>query len=104
MKQQEVYQPTGQPGSVYLLHFDERYQHVQHYLGFAFEDVDRRLNTHRRGRGAKLTRAVAEAGIEMNIVRTWENVDRHFERKLKNRKNAKKLCPVCNPRIQKEVH
>jgi hypothetical protein len=33
-------------------------------------------------------------GIGFQIVRTWPG-SRSFERKLKNRKNARKLCPIC---------
>jgi predicted GIY-YIG superfamily endonuclease len=38
-------------GVVYLLHFDRPYKRARHYLGFA-EDLERRLELHRAGRGS----------------------------------------------------
>jgi hypothetical protein len=35
-----------------------------------------------------------ERGITWQLVRTWEG-GRKFERQLKNRKEAPRLCPVC---------
>lgn len=84
-------------GTVYLLHFDKRIspKHTtQHYLGWA-EDVEARVAEHRAGRGARLTEVARERGIGFKIARLWQNEDRNFERKLKNRKNAPKLCPIC---------
>jgi hypothetical protein len=46
------------------------------------------------GRGAKITQALVARGIGFQIARIWPD-DRRFERKLKNRKNAPKLCPIC---------
>lgn len=79
---------------IYLLHFERPYFHARHYIGFAEHDVEQRIETHRRGNGARLLRAVASARIKFSIVRTWEG-DRHFERRLKRRKKSWRLCPVC---------
>ena len=84
---------------VYLIHFSKAYKHARHYLGSA-EDVNERLDLHRKGQGARLTQIAADAGITFEIVRTW-NGSRKEERKLKNRHNAPKLCPVCNQRVSK---
>ena len=81
-------------GTVYLLCFSEHYKHAKHYIGFT-KDVNKRLSRHRKGQGARLIEVVYQAGIEANLARTWENVDRHFERKLKKQKNSKRLCPIC---------
>jgi predicted GIY-YIG superfamily endonuclease len=78
----------------YLLHFERPYRHARHYLGFA-EDLERRLELHRAGRGARLVEVVVAAGIGFQLVRTWEG-DRTLERTLKNRHNAPaRLCPLC---------
>ena len=66
------------PGTVYLLHFERPYKHARHYLGFA-EDLERRLELHRAGRGARLVEVVVAAGIGFQLVRTWEG-DRTLER------------------------
>jgi predicted GIY-YIG superfamily endonuclease len=78
----------------YLLHFERPYKHARHYLGFA-EDLERRLELHRAGRGARLVEVVVAAGIGFQLVRTWDG-DGTLERALKNRHNAPaRLCPLC---------
>ena len=84
---------------VYLIHARDKLHHAQHYIGYAECDVNKRLKRHRSGDGAKLLKAMNEAGIEYDVARVWEHGDRNFERKLKNRKNARALCPVCNGRL-----
>ncbi len=84
-------------GTVYLLHFDRPFHHAKHYLGFVNgEGIETRLARHARGDGANLTKHVVAAGIGFQVVRTWENVDRNFERTLKNQHNGPRLCPVCS--------
>lgn len=95
------YQPQGEIGTVYLLHLAQPFDHAQHYIGWA-RDLTGRLKHHKRGTGAAFLRAVNEAGIEYNVVKTWSGVDRHFERKLKNRRNARLLCPICQ--AEKHAH
>lgn len=92
---------TATPGTVYLIHFSEPYvgrtgqqkQTCQHYLGWA-KNLDARIAEHRASRGARLIEVINEAGIEWNVVKTWSG-DRKLERKLKNRKKARCICPVC---------
>lgn len=81
-------------GTVYLMHLDRPLAHSQHYIGWT-NDVDKREIEHNSGKGSPYLRAAKEAGINFKVVRTWPNEDRHFERKLKNRKNARYLCPIC---------
>lgn len=38
--------------------------------------------------------AAARAGIGWTLARTWDG-DRNLERRLKNRHNGPKLCPIC---------
>lgn len=80
---------------VYLIHFEKKYKHSQHYLGFVEGDLEQRLKRHRSGTGAKLLKVITDAGINWSVVRVWEDADRTFERKLKNRKNTPYLCPLC---------
>lgn len=80
---------------VYLLHFRKKFHHAQHYIGFAESDVQARLERHKAGQGAKLVRAVVQAGIGVQLARVWEGADRTFERTLKDKKNSRALCPVC---------
>lgn len=85
---------------VYLLHFDEPLGDLdnprgqaRHYIGTA-HDVEIRLRQHRKGYGARITQVLWERGIDFKLARTWEG-GRDVERRLKRRKNAPKLCPIC---------
>lgn len=87
-------------GTVYLLHFSEPYPRgrrgsVRHYLGFTLGCPHERLTRHLCGRGSPLVAAAAARGIEIEIARTWSPADRKFERRLKNRHEAPRLCPAC---------
>ncbi len=85
-------------GTVYLIHFDENFGHARHYLGFCENgNLEDRIATHRAGghNAARLLQVIGAAGIGWQVVRTWKNVDRNFERKLKNKKKSSTLCPVC---------
>src|SRR5262245_6410586 len=85
-------------GTIYLLHFERpisRAHTCQHYLGWAL-DLDARLSAHRAGRGARLTQIAVERGIAFEVVRVWPG-DRTLERRLKNRKESPRFCPLCFP-------
>lgn len=79
--------------TVYLLHFVRPLHHARHYLGYT-DDLESRLRRHEAGDGAKLIAAVNRAGIPFVLARTWEG-DRQLERRLKRRKGAPRLCPIC---------
>lgn len=82
---------------VYLLHFTRTYKHAGHYIGFTMsETVQERMERHRKGSGSKLIRVHVEAGGDFVLARTWDG-DRRFERKLKKRGGAARICPICNP-------
>jgi predicted GIY-YIG superfamily endonuclease len=68
-------------------------------MGWA-ENLKKRLKRHRVGNGAKLMSAIKRAGIDWELARTWENVDRHFERRLKKWKKSRKFCPTCKKKKQ----
>lgn len=89
---------------VYLIHFDEPFKHARHYIGFCESNLDQRMEHHRRGDGSCLMRAVTRAGIKWNVVRTWPEGDRNFERSLKNWHKSQDLCPVCKEFRKKGGH
>ena len=60
-----------------------------------------RLSQHKRNQGARILEVCNERGIGYKLVRLWRGRNRSFERQLKNRKNAKFLCPECNPKGRK---
>lgn len=83
--------------TIYLLHFTQPIspRHTaQHYLGVA-DNLGQRLALHRAGQGARLCAVARERGIAFVLARTWPG-DRRAERRLKNQKNAPRLCPLCN--------
>ena len=81
----------------YLLHFEPAYKQARHYLGFA-EDIEPRIDAHLHGRGARLTQVAVDAGCSLVLVRVWLGATRRDERRLKNRKHAPALCPICTGR------
>ena len=84
---------SGQPGTVYLLHFDRPYQHAVHYTGWSASLPDR-LAAHAAGQGSRLLAAVRSAGIGWTLARTWPGT-RHLGRALKNQGGASRRCPLC---------
>lgn len=90
--------------TVYLIHFDQpvgnpecAHGMAQHYIGFSAR-LTKRLQAHLHGNGARLMEVVAERGIRWRLARTWTPGTRTLERRLKNRKKARQLCPICNPK------
>jgi len=82
---------------VYLIHFDTPLKHASHYLGYTPNAVTfiTRIKNHKAGRGAKILAACNAAGITWNVVRTWPDADRDYERKLKKCYNLPCYCPIC---------
>jgi len=85
---------------VYLIHMDQKMFRAQHYLGYtSLESVDQRLKRHLQNHGARMLAAANGKGITYRVVRVWKCDNwrdaRALERKLKGRKNAAQLCPVC---------
>lgn len=82
--------------TIYLLHFSRPLGRVQHYLGqTARSDVMERIREHRAGRGARMTRGAVRAGVELLLVRIWEDAPRSLEQRLKNKGGFRRICPVC---------
>lgn len=81
--------------TVYLLHFDPPYRHARHYLGSTILTVDERLTQHLKGIGARLTQVAVENGVVLIVARIWKRRTRVFERQLKNRGGAARICPIC---------
>jgi predicted GIY-YIG superfamily endonuclease len=91
-------------GIVYLIHFSEKLHHAQHYLGYCEDgNLAARMERHMSGNGSKLLKAVVEAGIEFQVAEAWPDADRELERKLKNSKNTKRLCPICEA-LEREAY
>ena len=94
-------------GWCYLLHMSAPLGNLtnaraqaQHYTGYADDPVgdgvslERRIAEHLAGRGAKITQAAVAAGITIELVAVWR-APLSFEKQLKRRKEAPRLCPIC---------
>lgn len=93
--------------TVYLLHFaqplgSQKHQ-AQHYVGFSTNSrtLKQRVAHHESGTsGVCIMRALRERGIAFTVAQVFKDKDRNFERKLKNTKNIKRYCPICNPKVR----
>ncbi len=82
----------------YVLHFDAPLAHARHYIG-ATLDLRARLIRHATGNGCRITRALAQAGIEWRLggvfqvspVALWE-----AEKQAKRRHQGAELCDLCD--------
>lgn len=88
---------AADPGTIYLLHFDQPFGHATHYLGWA-QVLEDRLAAHGTTAGANLLWHVRQAGITWQCVRTWTG-DRVRERRLKNQGGKARMCPACRPAL-----
>lgn len=94
---------TAVAGHLYLLHLSRPLGDptrprcsALHYLGWCHVGtLERRLQQHAEGRGAAMLRAAVAAGIDWQLVATWEGT-RHRERSMKRRGPAR-YCPLCAP-------
>ncbi len=86
---------NGQPGTIYLLHFDPRYRHAGHYLGWTGNGVGDRIGQHLAGRGSPLVAAAVGAGSRVELVATWAG-DRNDERRIKRTGAVGRYCPACH--------
>jgi hypothetical protein len=83
---------------IYLLHFDTKLHHAQHYLGCTGGSLRDRMRRHATGNGARLVEVITQAGITWRIARTWRG-NWNTEKKLKRQHNSPRFCPICNARV-----
>lgn len=81
---------------VYIIHLDDKLSHAKHYIGYS-KNIPGRFWHHVNGTGCRFLAACNRKGIKYRITRIWEGKDGNYERLLKNLKESKLLCPVCNP-------
>lgn len=90
-----------QPG-VYLFHFSPRYKHAGHYIGYA-DHLPARIAEQLAGKGANLVQVALRNGCILTLARTWAGQGRKFERSLKNRGGAARICPICRCELPPEL-
>ncbi len=83
---------------VYLIHFDKKLEHAQHYVGFS-TNLAERLDIHHKGNAdsCKLLLAVKDSNIKWRLAHVWVGEDHNFERDLKRSAQVARLCPFCRP-------
>lgn len=84
---------------VYLCHFTQPYKHAKHYIGYS-DNIADRVYAHQCGTGARLMQVIHVAGIGFFVSKVWEGASRGFERKLKNRGGAARICPICRGEVE----
>jgi hypothetical protein len=87
-------------GNVYLIHLTKPLERknalVCHYIGYT-EDLNRRLWQHLKCQnGSPLIHAALQRGSGLIVSCVWTGVNQRWERFLKDRKNAKRFCPICH--------
>lgn len=70
---------------------------ARHYLGYA-DNLEERLKRHANGTGARMLAVARERGIGWQVARVWPDAGKDVERRLKRRKEAPRLCPLCRAR------
>lgn len=90
--------PSPRAG-LYLLHFDPRYEHAGHYLGYA-DDIAVRVHQHaaRGSKASPLVQAALGAGCRVTLARVWLGAGRNRERQLKVQGGLGRHCPTCKAR------
>lgn len=81
---------------LYLLHFEPRYLHAGHYLGYS-DNVERRVAVHLAcgSKSSPLVRAAIASGCAVTVARTIAGGTRTLERRLKKAGGLSRHCPVC---------
>lgn len=85
--------------ALYLIHFDRKLFHTQHYLGFCEgNDPSNRWAVHLQPSsrsGAKIIKSAMANGIPFSLVCIIRDADRYFERRIKKLRNVPTWCPEC---------
>jgi len=83
---------------IYVLHFDDKLSHAQHYAGCT-SNLLNRLKAHANGAGSRLTRELFRLGREWQLGGLYQtsftNMRKH-ERDLKDQANAARYCEICS--------
>lgn len=85
--------------AVYLLCFERGLLggRNRHYVGYAADDVERRIQQHRRGTGSAFAREMKRQGIGFQVSQIWQDFGTAEEREIKRQKQASRYCQICKP-------
>jgi hypothetical protein len=79
-----------QIGTIYILRMTPDLAHARYYVGWTSRTAEIRLVEHLRGYGCPMIAHAHRSGRRVEIIATMAGT-RTDERKIKNRKNTKKL-------------
>lgn len=87
---------TSAPSFVYILHYETKLGHAQHYCGWT-SNLDKRLSYHIKNKKQHpaLTRAFALAGIKILAV-SFAAGTRNDERRVKKTGHVARYCEACS--------
>jgi len=92
--------PQKEDTMIYVLHFQRKRHHAQHYLGTTGH-LSIRLKSHALGRGARLTRALWKDNQDWTLAALFQKRGKltryEIERNAKRRHQTSDYCPFCNP-------
>ena len=91
-------------GIVYIIHFSRKLAHAGHYVGWVKNNLETRLEKHRKGTGARLLQVLKEKGISWEVALVL-NGNRKLERAIKKRHYGRiaKICPICKALTKEKV-
>lgn len=76
---------------IYILEFQPAFHHARFYVGFSESpDIQKRIDQHNKGTGAKICRAAVQQGHHLHLVTTFPG-DRTVERLIKRLHNTPRL-------------
>jgi GNAT superfamily N-acetyltransferase/predicted GIY-YIG superfamily endonuclease len=82
---------------IYVLHFEHKHHHAQHYVGCT-EKLLQRLTAHAIGHGSALCRHLHTIGVNWQLATLYTTTHaqmRRMERSLKNQHHAHRYCTIC---------
>jgi predicted GIY-YIG superfamily endonuclease len=87
---------------VYVLCFAKTpYKQARHYLGYTTLAIQARIARHRSKYGARLLKALLQAGGDFVLADTWEcqteDEARKLEKQLKRQGGGSRCCSICRP-------
>lgn len=90
---------------LFLLHFEPRYRHAGHYLGYAKRDLRRYARDVIAGRvfaPHPLVECAILSGADITVADVYPGGDRALRSLLRRRGSLARICPICK-RLEAEA-
>lgn len=88
------------PCGLFLLHFEPRYHHAGHYLGYAKRNVYEYARSVANGTCLRYPHELVEAAVQWGMVEivvadTWPGWGREEQIGMRRQGGLSRFCPVC---------